>query len=224
MKKSAVLLMAVMMLLSAASVQSSGQGAGVAPTTQASKPADDLGVYAEMVPVCKLADDQVAKLKEKVAALRDGNTAFWKENQDKVAKLNKDLVDARTAKDDEKVASLQKELKGYLDKSRQLYVDNQAAILAVLTPPQRLAWDSYNLRKDLDVRYRRITFTEEQETKVKAFCDDAAKDIGKIKDPTDYTASGEIRNAIARKIDEMLTPEQKDLLPRSLTSMPAVPK
>ncbi|MFB3893711.1 MAG: Spy/CpxP family protein refolding chaperone [Phycisphaerae bacterium] len=228
MTRAAIFAMAVLTFFSAAALAQPGAapgagiGIGVAPTTQSSKPARDLGQYAEMVSVCELSDEQVAKLEQKVAAMRETSSAFWKDNQEKLTKLNKDLIDARAAKDDQKVKQLQDEIKALYDKSRQLFAESQAAILAVLTPQQRITWDSYNLRKSLTtVRYRRITLTPEQEKKLQEFCDEAAKEVGNLKDTTDYAAYNAIQNSVAAKFDPLLTPEQKELLPKALTTLPA---
>jgi len=192
------------------------------PTSSAGMTKEELSYYADMIAQCKLTDEQMTKLQDTVAARREATADYWKENQPKVADLVTKKLAAQKANESKKADDLQNEINAIYDKTRQMHREYEIQIVAILTPQQRQAWEFAKLRKYISQRYSRIAFTEEQEAKVKEFCDDTAKELSQLADPTDRSRDG-ITDKAVQKINELLTPEQKKMLPRSLLSVGSAP-
>lgn len=220
MSKTAYLLSGIMILaivgaaLGQAGLGSTAVGSQTttAPTTTsapASQPAE-LGMYADLLTVCKLSDEQIVKLREKVADMKQA----MDETQAKLAELYKARSEAIKANDTEKAKQIMSQIMEAASASSKTYAEKSAAVLTVLTEEQKVTWDAYSLHRIALGRFNRLTFTDEQQKKIDEMCKDAAKEVGKI-DRSDLKTYSEIIQKLVKNVqDNVLTDEQRESLPK----------
>jgi hypothetical protein len=171
----------------------------------------------QIIGACKLTDKQQTAVKEKIKA-RDAVLATWdKTNAEKVQSAEAAAKDARGKQDAEARKTASAKLRELKTARREAGAQTTAAVLALLTPEQKTAWDACQLYKSTVARYRKAELTEEQLGKVKIACAAAAKEIGEIDESE--SKPRKILNAINKKlrwaIDVLvLTPPQREALAR----------
>ena len=171
----------------------------------------------QLVRECKLTDKQQADVKEKIKA-RDAALAAWdKTNAEKLQAAETAAKDARGKQDAEARKTTGAQLRELKTARQESAAQTTTAILAVLTPKQKAAWDTYQLYKSTIARYRKAELTEEQLAKVRIACAAAAKELGEIDE--NESKPKRITNQINQKlrwaIDVLvLTPLQREALAR----------
>ena len=182
-----------------------------APSTQASQPVE-LGVYAEMPAQCGLSAQQTAKLEELVRSHNEQIDSFWTTHRTTLNDLQIQLSKAIKDNDPAKIKELQEKLQAVLKhKYGEMRVAQDREILALLTQPQRVKWENFQLQDILRENYWKVEFTPEQTKKMLELYQSAAEKMAKL-DPIDQTkARDEIILDLAKQIDEnVLTPEQRN--------------
>ena len=171
----------------------------------------------QLVRECKLTDKQQADVKAK-AKTRDEALAKWdKANAEKVEAAEAAAKEARSKDDANAKKTASAALRELRTAREESGAEATAAVMKVLTPKQKSAWDAYLLYKTISGRYRRAQLTEEQLAKVKAACAFAAKQIAEIGDDSSKPekAKRDITNKLRWAIDALiLTPEQRETTAR----------
>ena len=179
------------------------------------KPQENL--LDQLVRECKLTDKQQSAVKEKIKA-HDAALAAWdKANAEKVQLAEAAAKDARGKQDAEARKTAGAKLRELKTARREAGAQTTAAVLALLTPKQKSALDTYQLYKSTVARYRKAELTEEQLAKVKIACAAAAKEIGEIDESE--AKPRRILNAVNKKLQWaidvlVLTPLQREALAR----------
>jgi len=181
------------------------------------KPAKDAlrGEYAIMVSECKLTDQQQADLKAKIKA-RDTALEEWtKANGDKLKAADEAAKKAREAKDKDAIKKTGDELKTLQTERTKITDQFETDVQAILTAEQKAAWAGFRVYRAAMMRYKKVNPSEEQTAKIKAACDQAAKEIGEVK--ADEKAAAKAKNEIQAKLQKnieetILTAEQREAL------------
>ena len=197
-------------VLVAATVQAGERGAGRGRGKEPEQSQFDL-----MVGECRLTDEQQATLKAKIKAKEDALAAWDTANAEKVEAAEAASKAARSGTDTNAKKQAGATMKALQVERAAATADADAAILAVLTPEQKGAWEAFQLYQTVMRRYRTVELTEEQAAKVKAACAIACKELGAVEGGSDDKAArkakseteGKLRWAIEAVI---LTPEQRE--------------
>ena len=168
-----------------------------------------------LVRECKLTDKQLPAVKAKIEALDAALAAWDKANAEKVEAAEAAAKEARSGDDADKKKQTSAAVRTLKTARQEAGAETTAAILAELTPEQKIAWGGYQLYTSLAGRYRRAELSEEQQAKVKTACAFAAKDIAAI-DPNESKAK-KIEREVTKKLQWainalVLTPEQRKIL------------
>jgi Spy/CpxP family protein refolding chaperone len=172
---------------------------------------------AQMVTECKLTAEQQEMIKEKAKAKIEALEAWEKANAEKLKAAEEASKAARTGADAAAKKKAGGDLKALQTAREAATAQADAAMLAVLTPEQKAAWDGFKLFETLSGRLRKATPTEEQNVKIKALCAAAAKEIGatqgddKKSKKANSAVEGKLRWAIEQAV---LTPEQRETITR----------
>jgi Spy/CpxP family protein refolding chaperone len=170
------------------------------------------GVYAQMVTICKLSDQQVTDLKTKVKARDDAVAAWMTPNADKMKAADEAVKKAKEGSDKAAGKKANEDRQKLMAERTKIEADGMVAIYAVLTPEQKQAWDGQQMYMQMSGRFKRANLTEEQRTKIRPLCDQAAKDEAVVKG--DEKAARKAKSDIQAKViktieDTILTAEQK---------------
>ena len=186
----------------------------MAEEAKAKAPAKDTlkGVYAQMVTVCKLSDQQVPDLKAKVKARDDAVAAWMTANADKVKAADEAAKKAKEGSDKAAGKKANEDRQKLMAERTKIEADGMAAIYAVLTPEQKQAWEGQQMYMQVCARFRKANLTEDQHTKIRPLCDQAAKDEAAVKG--DEKAARKAKTEVEAKLlktieDTILTAEQK---------------
>jgi len=176
-------------------------------------------LFDQLARECKLTAKQQADAKEKLKAHEAALAAWDKANAQKVEAAEAAAKDARAGSDADAKKKTSAELRALRTAREESAAQATAAVLTVLTPEQKAAWDGYQLYRSIAARYRRAELTEEQLAKVKAGCAVAAKQLAEIgDDPKAKRAERAITSKLRWAIDVfVLTPEQREALGRKPT-------
>lgn len=167
-----------------------------------------------MLAELQLNAEQQAQLKEKCKAKEDALAAWNAANADKLRAAEDAAKAAKTAADPAARKRANDDLKALHAERDRAAADAAAAVLAVLTPEQRAAWDAFKLYQTVIQRYRKAEPTGEQLAKIKAACRIACKELeayqgdDKAAKKGRAETSGKLYWAIEAVI---LTPEQREL-------------
>ena len=177
------------------------------------KPARDKGAlrgeYAMMARECKLTEEQVALLKEKLAARAAEEAAWRKDNAAKLEEAQKAMKAAREAKDREAVKRAAEEHKTVLAERNKIVAKHMEAIMGILTPEQKEAWTGFTTYRTMMRSFSRLDLSEDQKAQVREMCTAAAKDVMSV-DASDRKARGQAMNKLRKEIaDKVLTEEQR---------------
>jgi Spy/CpxP family protein refolding chaperone len=197
-----------------------------APKAEEPKKAEDSkkaileGPLADMVRECKLSDEQQAKLAQAVIDARAEAEAWQKTNAAKLEASRKAVQAAQDAGDQEATKKAYIDSMSLREETRALMMKHQNAIVAILTPEQRVAWQGYRLFVDVVSDLKAIVkLTDEQAPKVRPICEEAAQSLAAIKDEGE--AGMKARMAVQEKLltgikEKVLTPEQRTMLDAKL--------
>lgn len=177
-----------------------------APPAKTAKPAPLRGDYAVMAQELKLSDEQQDKIRDVVGERGAKISAWKKENASKLAEkkaaYNKALQDGDKDKAKESIGEL-RELSAELN---TLYVDMNKAVMEVLTPPQRAAWQGILLNRALLKAVKDAEPTDEQKAKIKDLAVEATKALTAVDAQLDKAAQAKALEDAKAKV---LTDEQR---------------
>jgi Spy/CpxP family protein refolding chaperone len=184
-----------------------------APATAALPSAD--GDLALMIKECKLTDEQVAKLNTAAAAAMAEMTQWQQANAEKLGSFQKAADAARQTQDEPAFRKVLTDAQPLIQERAALIMKSQKAILDILTPDQKQVWMGFVAYRQLTAPLARANLTPEQETKIRALCNEAAKEINDIKaeGPEALQAQGTILTKVVSTIrDQILTAEQRAIV------------
>jgi len=200
--------------------------APAAPAAAApAKPPID-GDLADMVRECKLTDEQVAKLAEAGTRLQTQLAEWRKTNADKIARLNKAIEAAQSAKDEAALAKVRSESMLIFQEQMNLTMKGLKGMMDILTPEQRSLWWGFVTFRELMAGMASVGLTTEQVTKIREICNAAGKDLDAIKEEGEagMAAMLKVRTKVQGDVREkVLTAEQRTKLPPPITEAPAAP-
>lgn len=182
------------------------------------------GYYAIMASVCKLTDEQKTQFEEKIKARSEALKA-WDDGADgqKVAELKKKLSDIPREKREER-GELAKQLKPLEAGRAKIEKETRDAILAILTPEQRVLWDGQQLYTQRMRGLGRAKLTDEQKEKVRELCQQTAKAISELPEKERRGKVKELEKQLSAKIDqEVLTAEQREAMKAKPSTKPKNP-
>lgn len=163
------------------------------------------GEFAQMVSELKLSDEQKAMLQERCKAKEEAEAKWDSANAERLRELREATRKAKAAG---RAADPEKALHALEAERERATAAAAEAILAVLTAEQREAWEGVKLSAIALVRLKDCNLTEEQISRVKIACREAAAAM----------ATGKKAPALKdlhQKIDDtILTPEQRALAPK----------
>jgi Spy/CpxP family protein refolding chaperone len=203
MKRFALVAVLTTLAGSALAAREGGRGRG-------KQPAESL--FDQLVRECKLTQKQQADVKAKIK-VHDEALAKWdKANADKIQAAETALKDARDKKDDDARKKASGELKELRTARDESAAEATAAVFAILTAEQKVAWAGHELCQSIVGRYRRADLSDQQLAKIKSACTFAAKELGEAGDD-DRKAKRDITNKIRWGIEVfVLTDEQREAL------------
>lgn len=157
------------------------------------------GEYAAMTRECKLTDEQVAKVSEKVEAEKEVLAAWDKADGAKLADLRRSLATA------EDKAAVEKQIAELEAKRAEVKCKADADILAVLTPEQKTTWEGCTLCRDMMAKHKVPML---QARKCRMQCDDAAKEIAALKGSDEEVAKAKaaILEKLSKSVEELAKP------------------
>lgn len=164
----------------------------------------DLGCYAAMRDDCRLNVAQQLAVTRKAAALKE----LEAEEAAQCQEVTEKLANAYKDKDRQQVDRMRKELARVRSAVAQVSEQLRTDILAVLTPDQRLAWETAQLERQCAARYRQLKFdlTADQAGKLREACRLQGQALaGKPCPPSPAQA----REAMDRVDAEILTRDQR---------------
>ena len=177
----------------------------------------EVSQFDTMVKELKLSDPQQAQLKEKMKACEDALAAWNQANADKVKaaeEAGKKAKESKDAADRKQAGAMNKELQAARAAAT---ADAAAAVMAILTPEQKAAWEGLQLYKTVITRYRAVDLTEDQQAKIKAACIAAAAELAASEgdEKAAKKAKGSVNDKLKWAIEVViLTPEQRQALPQ----------
>ena len=214
---------AVLMLATTAALAADAPPKAKKPA-EAKKPALE-GDLAVMAKECKLSEAQQAKLASTAAEAKTAMEAWEKKNAEKLDAFKKARGAAIEAKDHAALKKVMDDIRPLIEENRALQTNHQNAIMALLTPEQKVALQGFALSIEMAAQLKSFNLTEAQSAKVRTMCDLAAKDLAQIKGEGEdaMTAQRAILDKLALGIkDNVLTAEQKALLAPPPDEKPAV--
>jgi hypothetical protein len=135
------------------------------------------GEYVPMIRECGLTPEQVEQLGAKIQAKKDALAAFDRQKPLKKMALQKDLTAARAKGDKQAIQKNEEALKA-LDQERvKIEATQEAQILGVLKPEQRLTWEGYLLYQVVAGELKASGLTEAQSARLRTMCNESAKKI-----------------------------------------------
>ncbi len=180
------------------------------------------GEYAIMASQCELSDQQKTDLGAKVKARKEAQAAWQQANGEKQKALREAQKKAKEAGDKDAMKKARDDLKALDAGRRKIDADTMAAILAVLTPEQKVKWQAFQMYRTLMRRYKRLNPTEAQTAKIREAAAAAAKDLGVAGDDKESRKKrAEADKNLRKTIEEtILTPEQREALQKKPEKKP----
>lgn len=206
-------LVVALAVLVAASVEAAERGGRRGRGKEAEQSEYDL-----LVSECKLTDAQQAKLKAKIKAKEEAVAAWNTTNAEKVKAAEDAVAAARSGGEADAKKTAGAAMRALVTERVAATADADAAILTVLTPEQKAAWEAFKLYQNIMRRYKKAALTEEQSAKVKAACAIASKELGPV-DDGDERAARKAKSAVEAKLRWAIealvfTPEQRETVAR----------
>jgi len=171
------------------------------------------GEYGIMASVLKLDEETCAKIQAQceanAKALKEADAA----GKAKLKELRAALAKAKKAKEEDKVADLQKQIKEAEQAKAKQQAENMAKIMALLTDEQKAVWKAFDLNRVMMREFKAAKLTKEQTASVKKLCDEAAAGIPFASECTDAEkkqARADGLKKLAEKVtSDVLTEEQR---------------
>ena len=203
-------LVVALAVLVAASVEAAERGGRRGRGKEAEQSEYDL-----LVSECKLTETQQTALKAKIKAKEDAVAAWNTANAEKVKAAEDAVAAARSGGEADARKKAGTAMRALNTERAAATADADAAILTVLTPEQKAAWEAFNLYQSVMRRYRKVELTEEQSAKVKAACAIASKELSAVEDDGDERAARKAKSAVEVKLRWAIealvfTPEQRE--------------
>jgi len=179
-----LLCMSAVLVLHAEPVAAEGNDKAHLPATRPSdisapRPQPRLsGEYALMAAEVRLTDKQKTQLKTIVIEELDAETRMQAVNQEKLEKLQKDLADARKAKNIDAISNILQHImriKAAETKAKKAFAKRA---MELLTPEQKDKWAGFVLYRLICKPLSRVRLTDDQKTTIRGLCDDAAVELG----------------------------------------------
>jgi Spy/CpxP family protein refolding chaperone len=182
------------------------------------------GQYAPMIAELKLTDEQKQRMQEVMKVCAEELAAWQKdpEKGGKMQELQKAMGELNKAENKEKIKALGAEMKTLWQEMGKIQEKHEAAVVAVLTPEQQAEWKGLKVYLGIVGKFGKIELSEDQKTKIKALCADAAKEMEKQaadmkekeggkgeKGEKSWKGMGEVWQKLQADVAELLTPEQK---------------
>jgi Spy/CpxP family protein refolding chaperone len=178
----------------------------------------------QMIAECKLAPEQQATLKEKAKAKIDALQGWLKANGEKLKAAQDAAKAARSGADAAARKKAADDLKAIETARDQALAQADAAILAVLAPEQKEAWEGVKLYLTTIARYRKANPTEDQIAKIKTVCTAAAKELSSLQG--DDKKAKQAKSAVPQKLrfaieEAILTADQRAAVAPAARPAPA---
>lgn len=186
-------------------------GDATSEPAQATQPADRFrGEYAIMASTLNLSESQRGSLTAILEQHEEAVDQWEQTSGDKATRLGLDLRQARQAKDE----PLQQKLIAQIDELKaqrtELQVQKEAKIQVLLSPEQRLTWETFRLRREAMRRYKRAQLSQDQIVRVEQMCSLSASQV--VLAP-DGSARKQIRDKVFSDMSmQVLTPDQRAVL------------
>ena len=132
------------------------------------------------------------------------------------------LTDEQKQRMQEVMKVCAEELAAWWQEMGKMQEKHEAAVVAVLTPEQQAEWKGLKVYLGIVGKFGKIELSEDQKTKIKALCADAAKEMEKQaadmkekeggkgeKGEKSWKGMGEVWQKLQADVAELLTPEQK---------------
>ena len=132
------------------------------------------------------------------------------------------LTDEQKQRMQEVMKVCAEELAAWWQEMGKMQEKHEAAVVAVLTPEQQAEWKGLKVYLGIVGKFGKIELSEDQKTKIKALCADAAKEMEKQaadmkgkeggkgeKGEKSSKGLGEVWQKLQADVAELLTPEQK---------------
>jgi Spy/CpxP family protein refolding chaperone len=220
MKPQACLMAAAALIVTA----SLALAAETPPAPKKPEPAKAMsGDAALMIAECKLTAEQKAKLLDASNASLKAITEWNQANSPKLASLQKALAAAREAGNTQEVQRLQAEAQALTQQMRDLVRKGQQAVLAILTPEQRLSWREFQLYRQVMRNLQATNLTPLQAGKCRAMCREAAPELAGISGEGEESLRARdliLQRILDRAKKEILTPEQQAALAKEPPKAP----
>ncbi len=160
------------------------------------------GMHAQMATVCGLSEQQQKSIADLSAKRRED----LKPVMEKEKPLAADLKKAREAGNEEEVKRVRAERTKVRAERNKIRDESRKAILAVLTPEQKVKWDEYQFVLQIKGRYSAAKLTDEQIEKIKAAHVKVAAGVDMNDKEAKRAAMGKLHAMIEKDI---LTPAQR---------------
>jgi len=165
------------------------------------------GEYAILASECNLTPEQKEQLAAKLKASKEAVEAWEQQNGQKVKDLQAKMKAAKEAGNTDEAKTIAQEVKTLLTDRARLAEGNMDAVLAMLTPEQKVKWNAFRLYRAAMQKYKRLGLSEDQTAKVRALADETAK----ASDPADEKAAKTAMMTLAEKVEkDILTAEQRE--------------
>ncbi len=179
--------------------------------------------YRIMVGELQLTEQQVADMLVKVAAVKEAEVAYDKEHGEAIAAAKKATADAKAGGDEAAIKAATAEEKKLVAQRDKALAEPKAAVMAVLTPQQAAKWKCYYMWTGALNSFKKANLSDEQKDKAKAICYSYSAQVEGLK-ADDKKGMEQIRAAAKKRIvDEVLSDEQKALLPQDAPGKEAKP-
>jgi Spy/CpxP family protein refolding chaperone len=170
------------------------------------------GELAVMADECKLSEEQKARLASAAAEHKAATEAWEKKHANQLAAFRKARSAAIEAKDETALRKVYDDIKPLVEESRTAQTKYQTAVMAILTPEQKVALQGYALGMEMQARLRKFDLTPDQAAEVRRRCDEAAKELAATKGE-DVDAQRAVLDKLTAGIrDKVLTDKQRAMI------------
>lgn len=170
------------------------------------------GQYALIAAQAQLNDKQINELMAIATEEREVQTRMQAVNQEKIARLRKDLADARKANNVDSISTILQQImriNATESKARKAF---EARAMEIMEPQQRAKWAGFGLCKSLCGALLRAKLTDDQKKAVRGLCDDTALELGDDGLKTTLQRSAAQRKLRDKVKAEILTGDQRKAL------------
>jgi len=158
--------------------------------------------FGEMTDVCKLTDEQKAKILTIDQAREKALVQFCSEHQTELNSLATRMMNPRLPAAE--MERLSQEYDKVMAPARQLEQQHREQMRALLTVPQRAAWQEYCVLKAIYMQFLRARLTDQQKEQAKALYAKMPKAAG--------DADEQLVKNLSAELMAVLRPEQRDVM------------